>query len=193
MGMIFCPDALAWGDVATWVSGLATVAAVIIALCSIKAAERDRRAEIDAQTRAVADAICDELRAINWRLEQIQQLDADAVDFSTMWKAYARHTKAIVTPVLDILMDRMHLTDATTAAVVTSAYGNILRLRALIPPEAHVNPGRPEAPGLREAVRTTAAIVGPIRPRVVNAVRALWPYTPHAGEDPFGTEPIEAE
>lgn len=169
-----------WDAIAAIATFLAVIASLVIALH----ANSVRKGDEKKQAHALADALCDELRAIHWRLEKIEALPRDG-NVARAWKAYQRHKSALVTPVLDRCNGRIHVYDGNTAALITSAYGNVLRVRALMKRQPQIPYDSQKTEFYSEIIKGLTTTIPPVRERVRAAILATWKYTPHPKRDPF--------
>lgn len=132
MGTTFCPDAVVWGDVATWVSAVATFAAVIVALVTshralvaehrAREAERQRaQAEDDALAQRLAAVFDHELFMCATQLRVFAdglQTFITQEDAAATMRALTTGLPSEVLTILSASTDKLRVFDAATATAL---------------------------------------------------------------------------
>jgi hypothetical protein len=131
----FCPMAVAWGDVATWVSGLASFLAVAVALWIARYSAREA-ARREAETKrhaaqAMAVALHGELVPLVGLLKGFQAIrrqygeDFSARDFDQLRFGVSR----LVTPALDRFLERLDVFSPQVAGQLMIVYRGVLSMQ----------------------------------------------------------------
>jgi hypothetical protein len=183
--LMFCPQAVQWGDVATWVAAIATFAAVVVALLSTKmslaAVERARaadRAEAAARDHEFAVGLAyvldHELYMLGGELGVIvRQLQPDAVraepQLALKWLKENVPENAI--PMTTRFAERLGVFGKVTAAKLLQLIGGQSTMLCVMEPERYVDaPVEIIVSGLesyRNALRLMAHQVAEVRTEIM--------------------------
>jgi hypothetical protein len=134
---LFCPDSVDWGNVADWVSGIATFLAAGIALY-LGGLEQRREAEKRKQELAqreqdaqvFAEAIKPELTRLALATTEHRKalLGGDALN----WPGFKASSMMMRLPVIDAAFDKVWLFNADTAKLVVSARAALIELQDML-------------------------------------------------------------
>ncbi|WP_395684351.1 hypothetical protein [Dokdonella sp.] len=137
---LFCPNNIVWGDVATWVSGLGALAAVIVALYLAGESDR-RRAKDRAHARRVfAIYIAQELGDVRVSLPRIRRRLKAVEDLQDRelaalnWPSTVQMIRSLNLPLLQQSADKITLFDGDTARFVASTVAGLAQLKGALAP-----------------------------------------------------------
>lgn len=176
-----------WSEPAAgWASAVGTFAAALVALWLASRERREREAERTNGAKILADAICDELRAVHWCLASMQAINTQQQFEPAQWRQLHNALQGLVTPVLDRVHGDLSNFDTTTAATAMRAYGDVLRFAkrwkaAKLPVQCNVHTGYPFLATIRKAQEGAPDV----QRRVKEAVFAVWPMTSWPDRHPF--------
>jgi hypothetical protein len=128
MAFTICPNVLVWGDLATWITGIATFSAVYVALRASKRTEEMAAAERLDIARVFAPAVARELRLIRYHCDQIAIVSrSQGRHDRARWEAYCRNLNALSAQTLQLVAERtIYRGDAGRALI--ELYGEMLRV-----------------------------------------------------------------
>jgi hypothetical protein len=164
----FCPEKIAWGDVATWIAGIGALSASVVAVCIALRDGRTRRKERTHSALIFSLYIIQELGQLRASLPRIRKRVAAVIDLkdaqtaTNNWPSITLMVKSLDLPLLMASSDRITLLDGDDAKFVAATVAGLMQLRSAIAPW-----------GMKEAdVATNAqALLEPMRVLIVNLQR----------------------
>lgn len=177
---------LLWSqEAAGWAAAVGAVAAIAVSLRLARRAERAREKDELRQAQAVAEAICDELRAVHYQLEKIKSIGESRG--GDRWLEFRRLVSTLNTPVLARFADRTQFFDRNTASITVLTFGGISRVRikwkAALRDLTGIKMG--DLGRQDHLLNMIPSYIPDLIVRIEEAVYMLWQYTPHHEHDPF--------
>jgi hypothetical protein len=141
MSALFCPNTVAWGDVATWFAGAGAVIVAALSLYFSNNAERARKKERVEDSRVrdqarerdaqiFATAIHPELGRLSLLTAEHRRalMGTEQID----WRGFADSLRFAKLPVIEGSLEKIWQLDSDTARFVSSARSSLLQLQNLM-------------------------------------------------------------
>jgi hypothetical protein len=186
---IFCPDAIIWGDVGTWVAGLGTLITAIVAVGLATASDRRIANNRDFAAHLYAITAVDEVGRLRAALAVLRRemLAIDGDNAARLnWERIAGMIRALDAPYVLGSDDKFVLFKGDDARFLASMRSNLIQLRSAINPWGRTD--REMAAEAGQYMEPTLALAGQLQRYTNGAFERLWsvggkPMPPPADPD----------